>query len=71
MLLQMALISRTGQNFNLVPRVSLLCLHCRFSTTMEAEKRDPGNEVDITFGTNICHYYIDCVETLDAVYICL
>ena len=33
---------------NLVPRVSLLCLHCRclFSTTMEAEKRDPGNEVD-------------------------
>ena len=30
---------------NLVPRVYLLCLHCRFSTTMEAEKRDPGNEV--------------------------
>ena len=29
---------------NLVPRVSLLCLHC---TTMEAEKRDPGNEVVI------------------------
>ena len=27
---------------NLVPRVSLLCLH---STTMEEEKRDPGNEV--------------------------
>ena len=31
---------------NLVPRVSLLCLHCLFSTTMEAEKRDPGNEVE-------------------------
>ena len=30
---------------NLVPRFSLLCLHCRFSTTMEAEKRHPGNEV--------------------------
>ena len=30
---------------NLVPRVSLLCLHCLFSTTMEAEKRDPGNGV--------------------------
>ena len=31
--------------FNLVPMVSLLCLHCLFSRTMEAEKRDPGNEV--------------------------
>ena len=32
---------------NLVSRVSLLCLHCRWekTTTMEAEKRDPGNEV--------------------------
>ena len=36
------------RNHNLVPRVSLLCLHCHFSTTMEAEKRDPGNEVDAT-----------------------
>ena len=32
---------------NLVPRVSLLCLHCRWenSTTMEADKREPGNKV--------------------------
>ena len=35
---------------NVVPRVSLLCLHCLFSTTMEAEKRDPGNEVDCGVG---------------------
>ena len=35
---------------NLVPRVSLLCFHCLFSTTMEAEKRDPGNEVDCGVG---------------------
>ena len=35
---------------NLVPRVSLLCLHCRWEKTMEAEKRDPGNEVAC-----ICH----------------
>ena len=36
----------TREYNNLVPRVSLLCLHCcLFSTTMEAEKRDPGNEV--------------------------
>ena len=37
----------------LVPRVSLLCLHCRFSTTMEAEKRDPGNEVGRSGGKNL------------------
>ena len=40
-----------------------LCLHCLFSTTMEAEKRDAGNEVgrdsDISF---VCQ----CKDILNA-----
>ena len=40
-----AIFQRLKPIHNLVPRVSLLCLHCLFSTTMEAEKRDPRNEV--------------------------
>ena len=44
------MLSLTRHVDNLVPRVSLLCLHCRLLTTMEAEKRDPGNEVDMLTG---------------------
>ena len=45
---------------NLVPRVSLLCLPCRweesrFPTTREAEERDPGNEVGLTGSTGLRH----------------